>query len=359
MRVLVLPADTGGCGSYRCIWPAEALAAQGADVSVANHGSGIQGVFREQVDELTGEIESVELTGLHEVPDFDVIVIQRPLHRARLALIDLLQAEGIRVVVEIDDDFGALHPGNASFTSCHPKHSPDRNWRILAEACTRADLVTVTTPALARRYGRHGRVAVLPNHIPARYLDVQREPQDVGPVVGWTGSIDTHPSDLQVTRGAVQRAIDGTTAVMAVVGTGKGVQDGLGLTTPPLACGWRPLEEYPEAMAQMDVGIVPLDDIAFNHGKSWLKGLEFAAVGVPFVASPTEDYVRLHAKGAGVLAAKPKHWQAQLRRLIDDPDERAELAHAGREVARTLTIEGNCDRWWDAWASCLEREVAA
>ena len=359
MRVLVLPADTGGCGHYRCIWPARALAAQGADVTLADQGSGIQGVFREQVDEITGEIESVELVGLHEVPDYDVIVIQRPLHRARLALIDLLQQAGIRVVVEIDDDFGALHPGNVSFTSCHPKHSPDRNWRILAEACTRADLVTVTTPALARRYGRHGRVAVIPNGVPARYLDECRDPQDVGPVVGWTGSVDTHPTDLQVTRGAVQRAIDGTGAVVAVVGTGKGVKAGLGLTDAPLAVGWMPLDDYPHAMAQMDIGIVPLDDIVFNAAKSALKLMEFSAVGVATVASPTPDNLRMFNEGIGLLADKPKHWTALLRRLINDEEHRAEVAGRSREVMRRFTIEGNTDRWMDAWASSLTGRVAA
>lgn len=354
MRVAVWPADDGGCGAYRCIWPAQALIAQGADIDLRlpAEGTGIDGLFA-----ATDGVE--RLVALQSIPDVDVVVIQRPLSAWRADVVPLLQQAGIRVAVEIDDDFSTIHPGNVSWRSCHPRHSPARNWAHLARACRQADLVVATTPALARRYAGHGRSVVVPNHVPAAYLDERRDLQAIGPVVGWTGSVDTHPTDLQVTRGGVQRALDGTSAVMAVVGTGQGVQRHLGLAAAPLASGWRPLDQYPQAMAQFDIGIVPLDDIAFNQAKSWLKGLEMAAVGVPFVASPTDDYVRLHARGAGLLAAKPKDWQRQLRRLIDSPAEREDLAAVGRSVAAGLTIEGNADRWWDAWTSCLTKEKAA
>lgn len=355
VKVLVLPADDGGVGHYRLTWPGEALIAQGADVTVAGveDDSGLHGLYMER------DHGPDELMALEAPPDADVVVVQRPLQRDRVRLIRLLQLAGARVVVEIDDDFGALHPRNVSWRSCHPQHSPHRNWVHLSEACHIADLVTCSTPALAERYGRHGRVVVIPNHVPERYLTIERDLQAGGPFVGWTGSIQTHPTDLQVTRGAVQRAMAGSSAMFVVVGPGTGVREALSLDEPPLTAGWLPLDRYPEAMAQLDVGIAPLDDIAFNQGKSWLKGLEYAALGVPFVASTTEDYVRLHARGAGLLAAKPKDWVRHLRRLIGSEDERADLAAAGRAVAAGLTIEGNADRWWDAWSSCLNARSAA
>jgi glycosyltransferase involved in cell wall biosynthesis len=104
---------------------------------------------------------------------------------------------------------------------------------------------------------------------------------------------------------------------------------------------------------------VPLDDIAFNEAKSGLKMLEYAALGVPVIASPTSDNARLHGAGIGVLASKPKHWASLLRRLLTDPDERAALAVAGRAAAASQTIEGTTDRWWDAWASCTTRKAVA
>lgn len=349
MRVAVYPADKGGCGYYRLIWPAEALAHQGADVTVHDpDDGGLRGTFLDDPEPRMIDVET---------PDADVVILQRPLRADTVTAIGLLQSRGLRVVVEIDDDFRSIHPRNVSWRACHPSHSPARNWRHLEEACRLADMVVVSTPALARRYGGHGRVAVVPNCIPARYLTITAEPHE-GLRVGWSGSVTTHPTDLQVTRGAVARAIDGH-ARMAVVGTGAGVQDALNLLSPPDATGWLPIDRYPEALATFDVGIVPLDLIPFNEAKSDLKGLEMAAVGVPFVASPTGQYARLIGSGAGMLADKPKAWFRQLRRLLEVPELRAEMAAAGRAVAAGRTIEGNTDRWWDAWTSCLTHRRAA
>jgi hypothetical protein len=353
MRVLVLPADDGGCGHYRCIWPAQALADQGADITLGLDTSGIDGIYQPKTH------GPDELVGLATVPDADVIVLQRPLHRDRLTLIRLLQEAGRRVVVEIDDDFSCLHPRNGSWRSCHPQHSPNRNWVHLAAACRMADWVTVTTPALARTYGAHGRCTVVPNMVPASYLGLRRDLQAIGPIVGWTGSMETHPTDLQCTRGAVQRAITGTTGVVAVVGTGTGVKAALGLDAAPLACGWLPLDRYPEAMAQFDIGIVPLADIAFNHAKSALKMMEGSALGVPMVVSPTADNMRMHGQGLGLVARRPREWERHLRRLIESADMRAQYSDEGREVMRRFTIEGNCQRWWDGWTTCLARAAVA
>ena len=52
-------------------------------------------------------------------------------------------------------------------------------------------------------------------------------------------------------------------------------------------------ELFHAQVAQLDTGIVPLQRSRFNEAKSNLKGLEYAALGVPFVASPTAEYERL------------------------------------------------------------------
>lgn len=350
---MAYPADEGGCGAYRIIWPAEALAAGGADVELIRPGDDHQMMAKWQRD-ATGREHVVDVVP----PDADVVVMQRPLMRGTVDGIVHLQRHGVRVVVEVDDDFASIHPRNVSFANVNPSVSPDRNHLHLMRACSLADHVVVTTPALARRYGRHGRFSIVPNHVPARYLDVTPEPHD-GVFVGWTGSIDTHPTDLQVTRGGVAQAVRDTGARFAVVGTGKGVQRALGLDVAPLVSGWAPLDRYPEAMAQLDVGIVPLDDIVFNHGKSWLKGLEMAAVGVPFVASPTDDYVRLAKLGAGLLATRARDWRRFVGELVGDEHHRAEAAGRGRDLARRWTIEGNSERWWDAWTAPLRARRAA
>jgi intein/homing endonuclease len=91
---------------------------------------------------------------------------------------------------------------------------------------------------------------------------------------------------------------------------------------------------------------------------SWLKPLELSAAGVPWVASPREDYVRLHKLGAGWLADKPSDWYKKLRALRGSATLRADLAGKGREVAETLKIENHAWRWWEAWREAVTSDMS-
>jgi glycosyltransferase involved in cell wall biosynthesis len=354
MKVAVYPADLGGCGFYRMANPARALADQGFDVDLIQPDEPEE---RQMAAWFVDTDHGPKVADMRP-PDADIVVMQRPLAQRTVATIEYLQAHGIRVVVEIDDDFEAIDRRNTSWPRVQPSANSLYNRDHLRRGCEIADLVTATTPALAERYGAHGRVAVLPNYVPEAYTHIDTEPHD-GIIVGWSGSIDTHPRDLQQCGAGVAQAIASTGAQFAVIGTGKGVQKALNLRDQVRACGWQPLEEYPHAMAQLDIGLVPLDITPFNQAKSWLKGLEFAALGVPFIASPTDPYQELARYGLGVLADKPKRWRSKLTTMIDAPGRQA-LAEAGREVVRdNLTIERNAERWWDAWALALDAKAAA
>ena len=146
---------------------------------------------------------------------------------------------------------------------------------------------------------------------------------------------------------------------LEVVGDGEGVATGLGLDAPPSVTGWVDLEDWPAALARFDVGIVPLDDSRFDEAKSALKMLEMAAVGVPSVASPTPDNVRLARMGVGLLAADAAHWRQWVRLMVEREGAREDLAGRGREVAAGLTYEAHSERWWDAWAQALDNRRAA
>jgi len=263
-------------------------------------------------------------------------------------------------VVEIDDDFETVSPRNVAWPAVQPHLSPGRNREHLRRACELADWVVVSTPALRERYGRHGRCTVVPNFVPERYLSIEREPRDDGSLfVGWTGSVATHPDDLQVTGGGVARAVRKVPgAQVAVVGTGKDVRRNLGLNEDPLACGWREIEDYPDAVAQFDVGIVPLELSRFNEAKSWLKMMEMAALGVPCIGSPTAENLRMNAEGIGALASSPRDWERLVLAALRHGAVRHDIAVGGREVMRRFTIEGNAERFWDAWTAPLNTRAA-
>lgn len=354
-RVLVWPAgdpDRDATAFYRLTEPARVLAAQGADVHVDTTGPRAHWDRRWDGDHAPLDAHVIGC----DRPDADIVVLQRPGRRHWAQTIPHLQAHGVRVVVDIDDHFAAIPAGNIARDHYDPARSPHHNHRWITEACRLADLVTVTTPALGRHYGGHGRVAVLPNLVPESYLtvDVERLPQ----TVGWTGSTRTHPRDLQSTAGGIARALTATGWRAYVVGTGLGVREALRLDHDPIATGWVPIPDYPAATARAALGVVPLAIDRFNRGKSALKMIEMAALGVPVVASPTPDNLRMAEVGVGWIARTGTEWETRLRLLIDNEQARADLAGRGRAVMAGWTYEQWADLWWCAWERTLATKAA-
>lgn len=314
-------------------------------------------------------------------PGTDVVVMQRVTERRLLDVITWLRANGIAVVIDVDDDLAAIHPANPAFTFLDPnraKHEVEdaikrgeikdvnlanrahamlsqkytHSWRNLSEACRRATLVTVSTPGLLRRYAVHGRGVVLPNYVPEHYLQVEHVDSDL---LGWPAALHSHPNDPSAVGNALARLVaDGTRFV--TIGDSEHVDHAFGLRDYQVEGAVAALEDWPHALGQLGVAIVPLADTLFNSRKSWLKPLELSATGVPWVASPRAEYAKLHKMGAGLLADKPRTWYAALRSLLDDPARRADLSAAGREVAGQLRLVDHAYEYAEAWQHALDLE---
>ena len=350
MKVYVLPADPHGCGHYRLIWPANVLKLQGHDVVIMppKQDSGFMAKIEEQPD------GSERLTGLRIPADADVIVVQRPSHPLQPQMIQMIRANRVAVVVDMDDDMSSIHPDNIAFNMYRPRSGTMFSWRHAIESCKVATLVTTSTNQLQKVYARHGRGVALDNYIPEAYLDF---PSPETGTFGWAGTTKSHPNDLQVTVPAVQRLLDDGYR-FKVVGGKSSVRNCLRLKNDPDVTGSIPLNEWVARIGEeLDVGMVPLAPTAFNTSKSRLKGIEYMAVGIPWVASPREEYRKLHREsGCGLLADNPKDWYSKLKLLMDDDVLRKEQSEAGREYMKTQTYQANAYRWMEAWTRALEIE---
>lgn len=345
MKVLGLAADSGGCGFYRLRAPAEELRYLGVDVTVE------EGI---DADALKFPDGMVQVNELHT--DADLIVVQRPLDNSLTAVIEQAKKQGIATIVEIDDDFSSVHKRNVAHSAVQDKPNMGNNW--VEKACAAADHVTVSTPALTK-YARHGRYSVLRNNVPESIFDIDTSKSDhhPWPRIGWTGSVQTHPDDLQETKGAVGQILTDNGLHFSVVGAGEMVSTNLrlGKETNVYSTGWVPLEQYYQALATyLDIGIVPLEISPFNQAKSALKGLEYAALGIPFVASPTQEYVRMEAYGVGKVAKTPGEWRRHLQRMIDRTSETERIANENRAKIRAEhTYRVNAPQWLEAWEKAI------
>lgn len=358
MIVRIFPSDRTGCGFYRCEEPGRVVSELTADVEV-------QYVYNEDDDggltvTLSGRLGAEKVVKVED-PQCDVIVLQRPAHRHLIEAIPHIQSYGTAVVVDFDDDFDSIHPRNQAYSHYQPETNPMLNKVWAKLSTTLADLVTVTTPALAKTYGKHGRVAVLPNYIPESYLKVKPYWPDVTanpeiPRIGWAGNPFSHPGDLEVMGGAIHDLSYEGKAVFRTIGTARTL-DIVGTTNGGSALDWASIDDFPALTASFDVGVVPLADTAFNRAKSWLKGLEYAALGVPFVASPSKPYQDLVRLGAGDLVSMTTRstgaWKRALLRYVEDEEYRRLRSEEGRIVASGLTYEKHGEKWLQAWGNAL------
>jgi hypothetical protein len=289
----------------------------------------------------------------------DVVVLQLPKTVEMLQCQRLLQDQGVAVVVEIDDLFSAVPFGHSAHQVLL-EHGLDK---IALTAAQEADLVTVSTPALLKEYARHGRGAAVPNAVPRRTAELppayERQVDVV--TIGWTGSVATHPYDLQVMESGLQQALDRTrgSSRFVILGQAMDARKRLHLPEEPTEIPWvKDVDGYVRSVGeQFDIGIAPLREDRFNTAKSWLKVLEYAARGVFAVRSTTAEYERL---GLGRRARVPRDWATLISGAVLDPDRRREQAAADHAavLADHLT-EHTAERWADAWRRARDNRTRA
>lgn len=351
MRVMVLPADMAGCGSYRLIWVSEYLQSQGYDVTIQypkDPKTGMEVHFRgDVVGDPNAEIIDVRLD-----QEADVLVMQRLSHTWHSRAVQVLRQKGMAVVIDMDDDLSCIHRDNKAYWTYHPRNTRTPfSWKNVEQACKDATMVTVSTKELLKVYARHGRGHVLDNYIPARVLNISVDQEKV---FGWAGTTDSHPNDCQVTGNAVQQLIDDGYD-FKIVGPASRSQQVFRLKEEPRNTGTLSPVNWTTEVARLQVAMAPLATTAFNTSKSRLKVLEASSVGVPWVASPRAEYRRFHQEcGGGILADNPKDWYKNVKQLMDDSGLRKELAERGRTFCQSQTIEGNAWRTWEAWERALK-----
>jgi len=347
MNVLLMNAGQSGPDYYRVVEPARAVQEAGLGVEVTVVG-GLRTTMKNGVGNGPARVTDVDAQGA------DVVVLQLPKTDEMLQCIKVLQAQGVAVVVEMDDLLSAVPFGHAA----HAGLVTAGRARIGLECTRAADMVTTSTPALLEEYGSHGRGVVVPNAIPRRIAELspayEREPAVA--TVGWTGNVLGHPYDLQEMGSGLQQALDRTRGKsrFVVLGQKWDVRDRLRLSEEPDELGWiLDVDQYGVAIGEVfDVGLAPLRIDRFNVCKSWLKVLEYAARGVFSVRAPSPEYDRL---GLGIRARSPKDWSKWIATGVENPDKRREVATAARDVvlAEHLT-EHRAPEWVAAWERAID-----
>ncbi len=104
------------------------------------------------------------------------------------------------------------------------------------------------------------------------------------------------------------------------------------------------------AIADWDVGIMPLRDGVYERAKCGYKLLQYAASAVPAVASPVGVNATLLDAMDGLAPTTVDEWTDALTAMLAEPAERrAEHAAAAADVAAAYSYA----RWEEAWVAAV------
>lgn len=260
---------------------------------------------------------------------------------------------GQRIVVDVDDYYSGLPESNKAFDATHPEKNKRTNRDYYNMVIEAADTITVSTPFLLEHHSHtHNDVRLVRNGVlPSQFT--ARKHTSTQPVIGWAGAVDYRGGDLETLRGWLPAFLEEHDLWFHHVGHNPDTHsfaDVVGIdprrvTTSPLV----PINSY-AAMLQFDIGIVPLNDIPFNYAKSNIKGLEYAASGIPFVAGGTPEYKVLADSGVGRVAGNDTEWVAHMEDLLDYSVRKRESAISRKKVLSDWSIQSRAAEWQSVFA---------
>jgi hypothetical protein len=259
------------------------------------------------------------------------------------------QSLGQRLVVDIDDWPEGIPEWSEAARLADPESSKVLNVEHLRDVIMQADAVITSTPFLFEQYSKlRGEVHMVRNAVAPDAMTV-RQVKNIKPVLGWVGHMDQRTGDVETLRAWLPDFLDEYELQFHHSGhldSGPSFAEVVGIdparvtTSPP-----RKIHDYFRDSFCFDIGLVPMADIPFNHAKSSLKGLEYAASGIPFVAQDLPEYRLLAASGVGRTAGDHETWTQQLEVLLDFKTRKREAAVNLANVRREHTIASRADEW--------------
>lgn len=262
-----------------------------------------------------------------------------------------LRRQGVLVSLDDDDDSAAAPDELEAFVEEGSLELARRDFARLLARAPEVDLVTTPSDAIADRFEQAGavNVQVIDNHLFADWGRVRPGGHD-GVVVGWHACAE-HRLDadrLEIAASLARLLADHPQLRVVTIGLDLGIEherysheDGV------------PFDRLTARLADFDIGIAPLADIPFSRGRSNVKVREYAAAGVPWLASDALPYQGLGKSEGGRLVAEGD-WYDAIDALIRAPRDRAKLGRQAHGWAERETIENMAEVWEETFLETID-----
>jgi len=321
MRIASLVPERTIESIYRSVVPMQALAHRGHQVHVEE---------RDSIRDPAGLL------------DFEAIHVMRICHPLMVRLARQLQRRGVAVVWDNDDyrvallEEAAKAPGQEGMAA-------QRFFASMRTMARTADAVTTPSESLAHLHATDSsrEVRILPNLLPPTFRRPERVMPHSGVHIGWV-AMPAHGENYEALR--IRETLAHLLARHAHLSiTGVGLDLELRSNRYAHVPG-TPYGTLSERLPHFDFAIAPLPDTAVNQARSDVKLKEYAAAGVPWLASPVGPYRGFGEQEGGRLVADDG-WLAAIEDLMHDADGRRVLSQRGMRWAAGETIEAHVDLW--------------
>jgi glycosyltransferase involved in cell wall biosynthesis len=345
----VKPLQPNGCGWYRCYLPTKELSNNGWEA-----GLGIPGFNPEHGFGILIPDEKA-------IHGWDIVVLKLIMLEKVVEQVRQARELGQKIVVDIDDHMEGLEETNLAYKTTHPDSNPNNNRDHYVAIIEQADALITSTPFLKDFYENKypGKpVFVVRNGIDIDRWKIRNDHRGYLPHFGWVGATPWRSGDLETLQPFFGEFIKqkhlkfhhaGSVVNAPSAGSQLGIDKKL-FTHEPM----KTMLNVPELYRKIDIGIVPLRDVPFNHAKSYLKGLEYAASGIPFIAQALPEYQLLADSGVGRVATTQDDWLGHMEELLDPSLRNIERKNNFELVKENFSMKQRGVDWSEALNNIMD-----
>ena len=344
----IKPIQPNGCAWYRCYLPMQQLKKDKYESGMGMPGFSDKHGF------------GILIPDQKAVHGWDIVVLKLIMLKNFIENTEKAIAMGQKVVVDLDDHMEGLAKSNLAYTMTSPDKNPNNNREHYFKIIELSSALITSTPFLKDFYQKKypdKPIFLVRNGIDVDRWKIRKDHSGHLPIYGWVGATPWRSNDLETLNPYLANFIKDKHCRFHHSGDIKNapsVAKQLGLdkslfSSEPM----KPIMQYPELFRKMDVGIVPLNDVDFNHAKSFIKGLEYGAAGIPFIASPSPEYVYLAEHGVGRIANNKDEWLKHAEELIDPKVREKERMENHRIITEKFSMQARAKDWEDTFDQIL------
>jgi len=335
------PLQPNGCAWYRCFLPMQELKELGWEVGMGfpafqpEHGYGLL------------------IPDKKAIHGWDIVVLKLMMLEGLVDHIPKAQAIGQKIVIDIDDHHAGLEPTNMAYIATDPKTNPKNNREHYFRSMELADALITSTPFLYKFYKDKypdKPIFLVRNALDFKHFHMRKDNSGNWPTLGWVGATPWRSGDLETLNSFMGDYVEKNNLRFHHSGhiiNAPTVQEQMGIPPKRYSSeGMKPILTYGEMFKRIDIGIVPLRHVEFNLAKSFIKGLEYAAAGVPFVAENIEEYKFLYEEyGIGRVAETPDQWMMHFDELKTEKARNIERQKNYKLVKEFHSIQKRGPEW--------------